>query len=360
MPTTRFTIEEPEIPSRPGAAGWDEFIAMAAVRNAAEAESYRTHDLAMSAEELLPAWQNLAHEPKRLLVARASGGEIVGIAVYETQPEPSDVAWLLVQVLPGWRRRGIGTALADRLEAIARAERRTTQIVYSVSPDGPGARVRAPTGFGSVPQGNPEVRFLLARGYRLEQVERGSRLTLPVDEGSLRNLHAAAAAAAGPDYALRFWVDRVPPGWRGDLAHLYTRMSTDAPTAGLAEPEDVWSVQRLLAHEEAHASAPRTTLTAAVEHLPSGRLAGFTELWVPAETHRAVHQEDTLVLREHRGHRLGMLLKVANLQQLGRARPGHPSIITFNAEENRPMLDVNEAMGFVPMGYEGAWRRTAG
>jgi GNAT superfamily N-acetyltransferase len=137
-------------------------------------------------------------------------------------------------------------------------------------------------------------------------------------------------------------------------------MSTDAPTAGLAEPEDVWSVQRLLAHEEAHASAPRTTLTAAVEHLPSGRLAGFTELWVPAETHRAVHQEDTLVLREHRGHRLGMLLKVANLQQLGRARPGHPSVITFNAEENRPMLDVNEAMGFVPMGYEGAWRRTAG
>jgi GNAT superfamily N-acetyltransferase len=78
---------------------------------------------------------------------------------------------------------------------------------------------------------------------------------------------------------------------------------------------------------------------------------------VPREAHRAVSQEDTLVLREHRGHRLGMLLKVANLQALHRSMPGYPSVITFNAEENRHMLRVNEELGFVPIGYEGAWRR---
>lgn len=86
---------------------------------------------------------------------------------------------------------------------------------------------------------------------------------------------------------------------------------------------------------------------------------GFTELEVSAEPGRAVSQEDTLVLREHRGRRLGLLLKVANLELLAAESPGHPSVMTYNAEENRHMLTVNEALGFVPVGYEGAWRRDA-
>ena len=51
------------------------------------------------------------------------------------------------------------------------------------------------------------------------------------------------------------------------------------------------------------------------------------------------------------------LLKVENLLALERTLPGRPSVLTWNAEENRAMLDVNEAVGFVPIGYEGAWRK---
>jgi len=63
------------------------------------------------------------------------------------------------------------------------------------------------------------------------------------------------------------------------------------------------------------------------------------------------------VLREHRGHSLGMLLKVANLKHLERVSAGHPSIITFNAEENSHMLAVNDALGFEAVGLESAWRK---
>ncbi len=352
-----FTIDEVSIPAEPGADGWDDFAAMVELRNTTEAAGYGTDELNYSAEELLPGWTNQEHEPKRLFLAR-SDGRIVGRAVYETQADASsEHAWLLVQVHPDWRRRGIGTALADVVEGLAADEGRTTQIVYTVSPDAAGPRLAAPTGFGSVPADNAEVRFLRGRGYTLEQIERGSRLPLPLDDEAMARTVESASAAAGRDYVVHSWTGRTPERWREDLALLYTRMSTDAPTAGLDEPEDVWTVERLLASEEADARGPRTTVTAAVEHRPSGRLAGFTQLSVPAEPWRPVAQEDTLVLKEHRGHRLGLLVKASNLLYLAREHPGHPSVVTFNAEENRPMLDVNEALGFVPMAYEGAWKR---
>ncbi|TPX05192.1 GNAT family N-acetyltransferase, partial [Schumannella luteola] len=60
-------------------------------------------------------------------------------------------------------------------------------------------------------------------------------------------------------------------------------------------------------------------VTTAVEHLPSGRLAGYTEYSLPPQTHRAAQQYGTLVLEEYRGHGLGMLVKLANLDHLATA-----------------------------------------
>lgn len=374
-----FTIEELPIPAEPHGAGWPDFAAAVEVKNTVEAAAYGTEDLAFTAEELLPAWHTLEHAPRRLLVARTNGA-IVGRAVYETLADPaSDYAWFTVEVLPEFRLRGIGSALAAQLETIADAENRPNRVVYAVSPEpadvgaaaapfapadadpavsgSTTARLAAPTGFGSVPLGNPEVLFLLHRGYRLEQVERGSRLALPVDPDVIAELTRTATERAGDDYATVTWAGRTPERWLEDFAVLYTRMSTDAPTAGLEEPEDPWTVERLVADQDAGATGPRTALVTAALHRPSGHLAGFTELSVPSGAGRAASQEDTLVLREHRGHRLGMLIKTANLQQLARSFPEVPSVTTFNAEENRYMLDVNEALGFVPMGYEGAWRK---
>ena len=52
-----------------------------------------------------------------------------------------------------------------------------------------------------------------------------------------------------------------------------------------------------------------------------------------------------------------VLLKAENLRFLEEVSPGHQSVLTYNAEENRHMLAVNEALGFVPFVYEGAWRK---
>ncbi|MCO5294498.1 MAG: GNAT family N-acetyltransferase [Homoserinimonas sp.] len=352
-----FTIEELVIPASiddPDAAG---FVEMTAVRNEIEAEIVGNRDLTLEPAELLPYYQD-AHNPQTCLVARVSG-KIVARAIIEVpSEEDSRDLWLSVEVLSDFRRNGIGSALYDGLLELARATGRKILQSYPMhkhSPD--SAQLPSPTGFGSIPIENPESRFLLARGFKLEQVERYSRLQLPMLQEKFDSLYSAAEAAAGSDYRVVRWIGRTPEKYLTSMAKLHNRMSTDAPTAALDFAEEDWDEKRVIELDDSRQKSPRIMLTVAAEDVFSGDLVGFSELLVPPQISRAVDQNDTLILKEHRGHRLGMLLKLSNLQYLEETFPGHPAVTTFNAEENRPMLEVNEAMGFVPVGYAGGWKR---
>lgn len=84
-----------------------------------------------------------------------------------------------------------------------------------------------------------------------------------------------------------------------------------------------------------------------MRHLPTGQLVALNELLRDRSNADAfVGQWDTVVLPEHRGHRLGMAVKAANILQVRESEPTATAIITWNAEENRHMLRVNEELGF--------------
>ncbi|MET0844517.1 MAG: GNAT family N-acetyltransferase, partial [Mycetocola sp.] len=204
---------------------------------------------------------------------------------------------------------------------------------------------------------SPAVGFALTNGYRIEQVGRMSRIDLPVDPALLAVKRAETAAFAA-DYDVVQWVGRCPEEWLGDMARLHQRMSTDAPAAGIEFAEEQWDESRVRNLDDMNEAGGRLNLTSAAVHVPTNQLVGYTDIALPEEEGRPATQEDTLVLKDHRGHRLGMLVKIANLELLGRVSPSTPRITTFNAEENRPMLDVNEAVGFVATAYEAAWKKT--
>ena len=136
-------------------------------------------------------------------------------------------------------------------------------------------------------------------------------------------------------------------------------MSTDAPSGDVPVEEEHWDAARVRG-EAAHAARGRTVLTGAA--VRDGRLVASTALHVPlAQPGRAqpgrAHQGATLVLREHRGHRLGARTEAAVLREVAATLPAVRRISTCNSDSNRPMVAVNEALGFRRAGGLTTWSR---
>ena len=358
MTNSDFEIVPLVVPSRLDADDAADFLGLVDARNAIWRHLIGDDSMAFSAEDLLPRWSSQGADPIEGFVARV-GGKVVGRS-YASRPR-DDVApegTVLVEVHPDFRRRGIGTALLEAaLEASRRTGRRSLQNDFP-STAIPGApTLAAPTGFGSIDRGDPGAEFAITHGFVLEQVARMSRLALPPDADVLRSALADARASAGGDYDLVWWLGETPDAWLADLANLRTRMKTDAPSAGLDVTEDPWDADRIRAQDRMRASSWHGALTVAARHIATGRLVAFSELTVPEDQAKVVAQNDTLVLAEHRGNALGLLMKAANLELLIEHFPGYPHVVTSNAEENVHMLAINERLGFVPWLYEGAWQR---
>ncbi len=93
------------------------------------------------------------------------------------------------------------------------------------------------------------------------------------------------------------------------------------------------------------------------EHLPTGRLVACTELLLAADSPEQAWQMLTVVDPAHRGHRLGLAVKLANLDALAGRRPGVRLIVTDNAAVNAPMIAVNDMMGFEVAGEGLFWQK---
>lgn len=325
---------------------------------------------------MYPAWYlfaDLKPQPyslRRLFVAVAEGtaeptaDDVVGFAkVTLPQKDNTHLADVELYVHPDRVDVGAEEALLAAAEAFAAEHGRTSLVTWSeqVGEPAPGPGVlEPPTGSGRVDGTTSAARFLTSHGYVLEQAERYSLLRLPLEDGLLDRHRAEAAARAGDDYRLVSWTDRAPDQWVDQVAILETRMSTDIPTGDLDFEEARWDAERVRTWERQVSDAQHGMLVSAAVHVPTQTLAAFTVLRFPTAYEEIVFQDDTLVLREHRGRRLGMLVKAENLRRLAELRPGAARVHTWNAEENSFMLAINVALGFRPTGVAGMWqKRTA-
>ena len=132
----------------------------------------------------------------------------------------------------------------------------------------------------------------------------------------------------------------------------------DAPTGDLDIEDEVFTPQRMRDYDEAQRQRGHRVHMVYARHRETGELAGETTVAVDGERPHLAEQHDTSVVRVHRGHRLGLLMKIDMLRWLREDEPQLESIGTWNAEENAFMIGVNEALGMRVLGRALAFQRS--
>ena len=244
---------------------------------------------------------------------------------------------------PAHRRQGHGSAALARLEDQARSLGRRTLIITVNEDEG-------------VLGAGASRHFAPAKGYRVVEENVIRDLTWPRPEGELDELEARYARAA-IDYEILSWRNTAPKELISGLARAKALMPVEIPDAGYGAQEEVWDDIRVRQHEERVNQMGRDLLVAAARHLRTGEIAGYSELTVSRERPGTAYQWDTLVLRAHRGHRLGVLLKVATMRLLESGGYATHTIFTSNNSLNAPMIAVNEALGARPNGGNVTWHK---
>ncbi|HEU4945964.1 MAG TPA: GNAT family N-acetyltransferase [Kribbella sp.] len=268
---------------------------------------------------------------RRLPVAAFEGDRLVGALLFELPLRDNlDTVQVEIDVLPAHRRRGIGTALWEWAAGRAAEEGRT---IFQTE-------ISVPAGF--TPQTWPGSIFATRLGFSSENIEDHLVVPLPYDEQLLARLHGATPNAAG--YRLISWAGPCPEERLQEFADLHTAMARDVPVGGMTREAVIWNVERLRSNQERTDKNYVAVVTMA--QTLDGRPAGYTLVYVPRTDPVNVYQDDTLVLREHRGHGLGARLKLANLEQLAKHREERRWLHTWTAVSNGSMQKINTRFGF--------------
>jgi GNAT superfamily N-acetyltransferase len=279
----------------------------------------------------LRTWSTPREDQDDVIWSASLDGEVVGMAQLALPHVDNQHVAVMMSLFvhPDHRRRGVGSALLATVTDRARASGRTVLMTSPYSPvDGPG----------------PGESFLTARGFELGIAEMSQVCDLGQSEPDWPSL-AAEAAAHHEGYRLEAWQDRVPEPLVEGYCQMGEAFVSEAPTGELDLDDEVWSPQRV-AERDARFLATGRHQFGVLAYAADATCVGTTELFVNEVASWRALQGGTLVVRGHRGHRLGLALKLVNLQAVRARYPDCRYVFTAVAGVNAPMNAVNELLGF--------------
>lgn len=275
-----------------------------------------------------------SNEHRFLLVRDDDGRAVAGAMCNLPLLDNLHASWTDIRVLPAYRRQGIGRALFGEVVRVASGERR--RVINHVS--------EIPVGQEST---HPSTPFIEAMGFVPSHAGHRRSLRLPMDPALLDELKTDVTSARGAgDYRIIRLFGPWPEEYVEDQCALERAMSTDQPLGDEEGEEEQWDAARVAESNERMAEQGLISVVAAAEHIESGRLVAYSRIAMSERRPFEAWQWATIVMAEHRGHRLGLAVKVANIEHLLDVTPTIRKVITSNAAVNEPMIAVNDLMGF--------------
>jgi GNAT superfamily N-acetyltransferase len=267
-----------------------------------------------------------AEAPIQTWLATGGAGNACGwymLTLPDRENRRSAFVWLVAH--PAWRRAGLGRSLLKHASEQARAAGRTLLL-------------------GECPEGSPGEAFARALGARDGVPEINRVLALAdIPAGHLAMLRERAEPAAR-DYSLFTWEGATPADQLAGVAAVYQALE-DAPREADLEPQR-WDAGRVRQGDLRVADQGLRHYTVAARCRSTGELAALTQLCIDPPTPEWGYQELTAVAKPHRGHRLGLLVKVAMLEWLATAEPQLTRVLTGNADGNDHMIAINIELGY--------------
>ena len=256
---------------------------------------------------------------------------------YLNTEENKHLAWFEVNVLPEYRRQGLGRRLLAAIAPIPQRENRRLMMTSTMERVPAGEAFLARLGGDKVLEGHTN-QLILAE---LDRDLLARWMTPPPDKAGC--------------FTLEGWDGPHPEDEIAAIAALFEVMNT-APRDKMDMEDMHFTPEHLRQMEQQMLAGGGERWTLAVREAATGKFAGFTEVvWNPSRP-EIVNQGGTGVFPEYRGCGLGRRLKAAMLDKVLRERPTAKFVRTGNADSNGPMLRINHELGFRPYLSRTEWQ----